>query len=91
MGEFPEAAKESCEDITPPGEDALESLIWEKAKVGFAPTAVSLLSKVSTVAFSLGCWTVKIAVTLDTATRISQFDSILNGTEVLRGDFGLDV
>jgi hypothetical protein len=27
--------------------DALESWIWEKAKVGFAPTAVSLLSKVS--------------------------------------------
>jgi hypothetical protein len=52
VGEFPEAAKESCEDITPPvAKDALESWIWEKAKVGFAPTAVSLLSKVSTVAF----------------------------------------
>jgi hypothetical protein len=34
--------------------------------VGFAPTAVSLLSKVSTVAIWLGCWTAKIAVTLDT-------------------------
>jgi len=39
VGEFPEAAKESCEDITPPvAKDALESWIWEKAKVGFAPT-----------------------------------------------------
>ena len=57
--------------------------IWEKAKVGFAPTAVSLLSKVGTVAFSLGCRAAEIAVTLDTVTRISQIEPILNGTEVL--------
>jgi hypothetical protein len=85
VGEFPEAAKESCEDITPAvAKGALESWIWEKAKVGFAPTAVSLLSKVSTVAFSLArLLDGQIAITLDTVTRISQFDPILNGTEVL--------
>ena len=34
--------------------------------MGFAPTAVSLLSKVRTVAIWLGCRTAEIAVTLDT-------------------------
>ena len=58
--------------------------IWEKAKVGFAPTAVSLLSKVSTVAFySLGCWSAKFTLALDTAIRISQIDPILDDKEAL--------
>jgi hypothetical protein len=49
--ELPEAANESsCEDIVPPkGEMPSKVEIWEKAKVGFAPMAVSLLSKVGTV------------------------------------------
>ena len=52
VGEVPEAANESCEDITPPsGEDAFE--ILGRTKVGFAPTlAVSAVSGAGTVAFS---------------------------------------
>jgi hypothetical protein len=83
VGELPEAAEESlCEDIMPPsGEDAFESLgglRW------FLPLqAVSLLSNVSTVAFSrLGCWTPRIAVTLDTVMRIPQFRLGADSTEV---------
>ena len=40
--------------------------IWEKAKVGFAPMAVSLLSKVGTVAIWLGCRSAEYTLALDT-------------------------
>ena len=55
VGELPDAVNESlCEDIIASWRKMPSKVeIWEKAKVGFAPTAVSLLSKVSTVAFSL--------------------------------------
>ena len=41
VGEVPEAANESCEDIMPPnGEDAFEK--FGRGLGGFAPTAISL-------------------------------------------------
>jgi hypothetical protein len=68
VGELPEAANESlCEDIVPPdGEMPSKVEFGRRLRWVFAPTAVSLLSKVSTVAVWLGCWSADYALTLDT-------------------------
>ena len=69
VGEFAEAAKESCEDITPPvAKDALESWIWEKAKVSFAPyRPYPFFRRLAPWRFVwLGCWSANRTLTLDT-------------------------
>ena len=55
VGELPEATNESlCEDIIPPVKRRCLRKFGRGLTVGFAPLkAVSLLSKVSTVAFSV--------------------------------------
>jgi hypothetical protein len=53
VGELPAATNESlCEDIMAPVEERCLEVLG-KAKVGFAPTAVSLLPKVGTVTLCL--------------------------------------
>ncbi len=75
VGELPEAANVSlCEDIIPPAKRRCLRKFGRGLRWFLPLQAVSLLSKVSTVAFSrLGCWTTKIAVTLDTCKSISHF------------------
>jgi hypothetical protein len=53
VGELPDATNESlCEDIIPPDVEMPSKVgFGRRLKWVFAPTAVSLLSKVSTVAF----------------------------------------
>jgi hypothetical protein len=70
VGELPEAANESCEDIDPPKKDARESLVRETLRWVFAPVAVSSFEGAPWL--SLGCWTAEIAATLDIVIRIRQ-------------------
>jgi len=87
VGELPEATNESlCEDIKPPdGEDALESF-WKTTKrwVCAPYLAVSLLSKVSTVAF-LGSVAVrpKTPNLLILSAVYEKRERLCNGTKVL--------
>jgi len=72
VGELPEAANESlCEDIIGPIKRRCLRKFGRGLRWFLPLQAVSLLSKVSTVAFSrLGCWSADCTLTLDTQTSI---------------------
>jgi hypothetical protein len=70
VGELPEATNESlCEDIVPPVKRRCLRKFWERTNGGFCPVEGRIPSFRRLAPWPclwLGCWTAKIAVTLDT-------------------------